>query len=209
VLVRGVGVEATAAADRRAAAGGADAERLATIMGELTAMAHDAQQRSWSDYDDAPVIREYLAEFVALTRAANPAVVVAAVRDFRTVGRLGGHHEVVDTLAVYFQMETRPALRVLVLRLLLALVALDPTVVVVLQESVLPVELVHSLVAAGAGGARPAGLAASLRLLACVWSCGRPLPAALAQVVTEPLAAALLALVAAEVRFGWAAAFST
>jgi hypothetical protein len=64
----GSGADSDAAHDNFAqfAAGGDDAKRLSTIMTELTDMKNDAQQRTWSIYDDSDIIQEYLDEFLVL-----------------------------------------------------------------------------------------------------------------------------------------------
>lgn len=52
-------------------------------------------------------------------------------------------YEVLDTLVVYYQMETRSPLRVILLQLFAALGGIDREVFPVLQDSQLPLELVR------------------------------------------------------------------
>ncbi len=136
------------------AAGGDDAKRLSTIMTELTDMKNDAQQRSWSIYDDSDIIQEYLDEFLVLMEVpaakmfslhmffnflytvnlqqADPRGVALGVRLFHSPGQVG-KYEIVDTLVVYYQMETRVLLRLRLLRLFFRCVELDADIIAVLQ----------------------------------------------------------------------------
>jgi hypothetical protein len=50
---------------------------------------------------------------------------------------------VLETLVVYFQMETRSTLRVKLLKLFIALSEVDTSVLPILQDSQLPLELVR------------------------------------------------------------------
>jgi len=77
---------------------GADVLRLREVIDELTAMKNDAQQRSWSVYDDSPVILEYLEEFLALATEADPRAVASVIETFTSGG--SGRYEVLDTLDV-------------------------------------------------------------------------------------------------------------
>ena len=150
-------VRSVAAAGGAGVHEGADVARLRVIIEELTAMKNDAQQRSWSIYDDSTVIAEsvalsaptaappdsaccngqffppgaslhipastdsvsiplpespttrcgrYLEELLALVTEADPRVVAKLVATYTSVGQLG-QYEILDTLVVYYQMETR------------------------------------------------------------------------------------------------------
>eukprot|EP00047_Mylnosiga_fluctuans_P017398 m.61081 g.61081 ORF g.61081 m.61081 type:complete len:693 (-) comp7060_c0_seq1:698-2776(-) len=115
---------------------GSDRPRLEAIMQELTDMKNDAQQRSWSIYDDSDVIGEYLGELKQLVGEADPQVVVSVLRGWNSPGQQGAY-EFAETLVVYYQMESRVNLRELVLELFFEFGALDPELNLTLQVRVL------------------------------------------------------------------------
>ena len=71
-------------------------------------MQNDAQQRSWSIYDDAGIIQEYLEEFISIVEDADIRAVTNMIATFQSPGQLGSY-EIVETLVVYYQMASLPA----------------------------------------------------------------------------------------------------
>eukprot|EP00040_Diaphanoeca_grandis_P028332 m.163881 g.163881 ORF g.163881 m.163881 type:complete len:707 (-) comp31311_c0_seq3:74-2194(-) len=124
--------------------GGADFERLQVIIEELTAMKNDKQQRSFSTHDDVDIIKDYLSEFSSIVEDADERVVKHLVKTFQSTGQLGDY-EIVESLVVYYQMETRSDIREQVLKLFMSLGARDSEVFTVLQNGILPVELVRDM----------------------------------------------------------------
>eukprot|EP00051_Salpingoeca_urceolata_P012783 m.158490 g.158490 ORF g.158490 m.158490 type:complete len:115 (+) comp17602_c0_seq1:1967-2311(+) len=101
-------------------------------MEELTEIKDDAQQRSWSSHDDFDGIKDLLNHFLSLIQDGNPTVLTKLVQTFCSVGQ-HGCYEFVETLVLYYQMETRAELRALILKVLDALGEADQEVFSVLQ----------------------------------------------------------------------------
>lgn len=73
------------------------------------------------------LICRYIEEFVALVTEGDPAVTKRVIREWSSPGQVG-FYEIVETLVVYYQMETRNDLRLALLRLFGCLGELDTAV---------------------------------------------------------------------------------
>ncbi len=80
---------------------------------------------------------------MSLVQQGDPAAVARIIRTYASVGQVG-EHEIVETLVVYYQMETRLELRLLLLRLFGALGTLDRAVFSVLLVCVCASSCPHS-----------------------------------------------------------------
>lgn len=117
--------------------GSKDAVRLEVIFSEMAACKDDSQQRSWALHEDESVITEYLTELVSILDNANPEICR------HSVAKDG--YDAVDTLVLYYQMETRVSIRLLLLQVFGALCGLDARVISELLNSVLPLELARDM----------------------------------------------------------------
>ncbi|XP_072176871.1 NCK-interacting protein with SH3 domain-like [Diadema setosum] len=117
--------------------GSRDHDRLEVIFTELTACKDDSQQRSWALHEDEAIISEYLEELISILSDADPRVCQAVVRK--------DNFECIQNLVLYYQMEHRPSLRLLLLKTFGALCNLDRDALSSLLYSVLPVELARDM----------------------------------------------------------------
>ena len=104
----------------------------------------EIHRRSWAIEDDAEIIQEYLDEVVHMIKEANPREVVAAFTVFETPGQ-NIPFEIVETLVLYYQMESRSQIRFKLLHLFTTLGMMHAPTLPVLQTSVLPLELARAL----------------------------------------------------------------
>ncbi|XP_038068583.1 NCK-interacting protein with SH3 domain-like isoform X2 [Patiria miniata] len=117
--------------------GSMDKERLEVIFAELTDCKNDSQQRSWALHEDEAVISEYLEELTTILSDANPDVCKAVIyRD---------NYEVINSLVLYYQMEHRTSLRLLLLKAFGVLCGLESLILSQLLSSVLLVELARDM----------------------------------------------------------------
>ncbi|XP_071807661.1 NCK-interacting protein with SH3 domain-like [Asterias amurensis] len=117
--------------------GSKDMERLMVIFSELTDCKNDSQQRSWALHEDEAVISEYLEELSSILSDANPDVCKAVIqRD---------NYEVINSLILYYQMEMRTSLRLLLLKVFGVLCGLEAVIASQLLYSVLLVEIARDM----------------------------------------------------------------
>ncbi|XP_074646748.1 NCK-interacting protein with SH3 domain-like isoform X2 [Tubulanus polymorphus] len=114
-----------------------DAKRLSVIFSEMAACKDDSQQRSWALYEDEEIILEYLEELFSILSKANASVSRHLIRR--------ENYECVDTLVLYYQMETRSTIRNVLLNVFAALCGLDVLVIDILLNSILPLELARDI----------------------------------------------------------------
>ncbi|XP_041458098.1 NCK-interacting protein with SH3 domain-like [Lytechinus variegatus] len=117
--------------------GSRDHERLEVIFKELTACKDDAQQRSWALYEDEEIISDHLKELITILCDADPRVCKAVVKK--------DHFEYIHNLVLYYQMEQRSSIRMLLLKVFGALCNLDREALSSLLSSVLVVELARDM----------------------------------------------------------------
>ncbi|XP_072027426.1 NCK-interacting protein with SH3 domain-like [Amphiura filiformis] len=117
--------------------GGHDQERLQVIFQELTECKDDSQQRSWALHEDERIITDHLQELITILSDADPKVCRAVIQQ--------NHYEAIHDLVLYYQMELRSSLRLLLLKTFGALCGLDPEALSNLLSSILPVELARDM----------------------------------------------------------------
>ncbi|KAK2182728.1 hypothetical protein NP493_340g03079 [Ridgeia piscesae] len=117
--------------------GSQDAQKLEMIFRELSACKDDSQQRSWFLHEDEHTITTHLNELLSILSNADPQLCRHVIdRD---------NYEAVHNLVLYYQMETRVSLRLLLLKVFGALCGLGPTFISELLTSVLPLELARDI----------------------------------------------------------------
>ncbi|XP_011305468.1 NCK-interacting protein with SH3 domain [Fopius arisanus] len=114
-----------------------DAERLKVIFRELTSCKEDSQQRSWMLYEDEAVIVDYIKELTSILTNADANVSRHALR----LDQYNG----ISTLIQYYQMEARWTIRQLLLQSFGVMCSLDPVVVTIMLNSILPMELARDM----------------------------------------------------------------
>eukprot|EP00041_Stephanoeca_diplocostata_P019158 m.407664 g.407664 ORF g.407664 m.407664 type:complete len:831 (-) comp21229_c0_seq1:35-2527(-) len=172
-----------------------DTVRLELLMEDITAIVEDTQQRNWAaGSDDTNAIHAVLHEMLVLVRDADSKRVRHLVEAFQSVGR-AGVYEIVETLVVYYQMETRAVLRDDLVKLFVCLTHNNPAVLPVLQNSVLPLELAREVMSGDVfDGARVDHIGEVLELLTAVVACGFSMPVTHADTLNGTFAAALVAV---------------
>ncbi|XP_013393365.1 NCK-interacting protein with SH3 domain-like [Lingula anatina] len=144
--------------------GSQDAVRLQVIFSEISACKDDSQQRGWSLYEDESVILEYLEELLSILNGANPDI----CRQIVSMEK----YEAVDTLVVYYQMETRKSIRLQLLQVFGALCGLDAKIISMLLTTILPIELARDMQT----DTDIQKLSYSSLVLTMIFSMGEPLP---------------------------------
>eukprot|EP00049_Salpingoeca_infusionum_P026898 m.28788 g.28788 ORF g.28788 m.28788 type:complete len:921 (+) comp9078_c0_seq2:126-2888(+) len=124
--------------------GGFDVPRLHHVLENITTMQRDRQQREWSAHDDTSAISDMLTTLKNLAREGNPDLMQSIVRTWNSPGQVC-EYEIIETLTSYYQMETRVALKVLLLEVFDTLSAADASILSVLKVSAVPVELAREL----------------------------------------------------------------
>ncbi|XP_063994558.1 NCK-interacting protein with SH3 domain isoform X1 [Diachasmimorpha longicaudata] len=114
-----------------------DAERLKVIFIELTSCKEDSQQRSWMLYEDEAIIVDYIKELTSILTNADANVSRHALR----LDQYNG----INTLIQYYQMEARWTIRQLLLQSFGVMCSLDPVVVTIMLNSILPMELARDM----------------------------------------------------------------
>ncbi|XP_048583045.1 NCK-interacting protein with SH3 domain [Nematostella vectensis] len=114
-----------------------DGQGIENILRALTEHKDDAQQRSWALDMDEPIITKQLNDLLTLLSDARRSVSRAVIRQEEY-----GH---LESLVVYFQMEHRRSLRLLLLKVFGSLCRVDQGVIPELLCSVLPGELASSM----------------------------------------------------------------
>ncbi|KDR09746.1 NCK-interacting protein with SH3 domain [Zootermopsis nevadensis] len=142
-----------------------DARRLRVIFTELTSCKEDSQQRSWILYEDETTITEYIQELVSILTNADANVSRHVLS--------GDKYQGVTTLLQYYQMEIRWSIRQLLLQAFGIMCSLDTTVVTIMLNSVLPMELARDMCTNPRNIPR---LKYSSLLLTMVFSMGEPMP---------------------------------
>uniref|UniRef100_T1J6B7 SH3 domain-containing protein n=1 Tax=Strigamia maritima TaxID=126957 RepID=T1J6B7_STRMM len=114
-----------------------DAKRLREIFFELKGVLDDEQQRSWTLYEDENAILQILEELVSILANADTAISRHCIME--------NNYDPVLCLVSYYQMEIRLTIRLLVLKVLGAMCALDAKVISTLLMSILPMELARDM----------------------------------------------------------------
>ncbi|XP_014469950.1 PREDICTED: NCK-interacting protein with SH3 domain isoform X2 [Dinoponera quadriceps] len=142
-----------------------DANRLKIIFTELTSCKEDSQQRSWMLYEDESIIVEYIKELTEILTNADANVSRYVLRQDRYNG--------VTILIQYYQMETRWTIRQLLLQSFGVMCSLDPVVLTIMLNSILPMELARDMQSNPRNVLR---LNYSSLLLTMIFSMGEPMP---------------------------------
>ncbi|XP_014209971.1 NCK-interacting protein with SH3 domain isoform X2 [Copidosoma floridanum] len=142
-----------------------DANRLKIIFTELTSCKEDSQQRSWMLHEDEPTICEHIKELTSILTNADARVSRHVLRQ--------DHYDGVDTLIQYYQMETRWTIRQLLLQSFGVMCTLDPVIVTIMLESILPMELARDM---KSNSRNVTKLNYSALLLTMIFSMGEPMP---------------------------------
>ncbi|XP_064633439.1 NCK-interacting protein with SH3 domain-like [Lineus longissimus] len=114
-----------------------DAQRLSVILSQMAECKDDSQQRSWALHEDEAMIKGCLEELISILSNANQSICRQVISR--------NHFEALDTLVLYYQMETRVSIRLLLLKSFGALCNLEARVISELLTSVLAVELARDL----------------------------------------------------------------
>ncbi|XP_036140325.1 NCK-interacting protein with SH3 domain isoform X3 [Monomorium pharaonis] len=142
-----------------------DANRLKIIFTELTSCKEDSQQRSWMLYEDESIIVEYIKELTEILTNADANVSRYVLRQDRYNG--------VTILIQYYQMEARWTIRQLLLQSFGVMCSLDPVVLTIMLNSILPMELARDMKSNPRNVLR---LNYSSLLLTMIFSMGEPMP---------------------------------
>ncbi|XP_023720301.1 NCK-interacting protein with SH3 domain isoform X2 [Cryptotermes secundus] len=142
-----------------------DAHRLRVIFTELTSCKEDSQQRSWMLYEDETTIIEYIQELISILTNADANISRHVMS--------GDKYHGVSSLVQYYQMEIRWSIRQLLLQAFGVMCSLDPTVVTLMLNSVLPMELARDMRTNPRDIPR---LNYSSLLLSMIFSMGEPMP---------------------------------
>ncbi|KAL6254250.1 hypothetical protein P5V15_014868 [Pogonomyrmex californicus] len=142
-----------------------DANRLKIIFTELTSCKEDSQQRSWMLYEDESIIVEYIKELTEILTNADANVSRHVLRQDRYNGA--------TILIQYYQMETRWTIRQLLLQSFGVMCSLDPVVLTIMLNSILPMELARDMKSNPRNVLR---LNYSSLLLTMIFSMGEPMP---------------------------------
>ncbi|XP_053576707.1 NCK-interacting protein with SH3 domain [Bombina bombina] len=142
-----------------------DEQRLEVIFTDLARHKDDAQQRSWALYEDENVILCYLEELLLILTDADPEVCKKMCKK--------NQFEAVMSLVSYYQMEHRVPLRLMLLKCFGAMCNLDASIISVLVNSVLPMELARDMQTHTQEHQK---MCYSALVLAMIFSMGEPLP---------------------------------
>ncbi|XP_012282420.1 NCK-interacting protein with SH3 domain [Orussus abietinus] len=142
-----------------------DANRLKVIFNELASCKEDSQQRSWMLYEDESIIVEYIKELTSILTNADANISRYALR----IDQYNG----VTTLVQYYQMEARWTIRQLLLQSFGVMCSLDPVVLTIMLNSVLPMELARDM---QSNPRNVPKLNYSSLLLTMIFSMGEPMP---------------------------------
>ncbi|CAG0891402.1 unnamed protein product [Cyprideis torosa] len=110
-----------------------DAVRLRRVLRKLVDARNDEQQRSWHLHEDEGQICEFLDEAMEIMLGADPLITTQVIS-------FEGYRYVLD-LVSYYQMELRRRIRLKLLELMTLTCVLDPKVIPICINSVLPLEL--------------------------------------------------------------------
>nr|XP_018904416.1 PREDICTED: NCK-interacting protein with SH3 domain [Bemisia tabaci] len=142
-----------------------DGKRLQNILEELISCKEDSQQRSWELYEDESIIIEYLTELLSILNNADINICrhVLSKDQFRAV----------CALIEYYQMETRWSIRQPLLQTFGVMCGIHASVITVLLNSVLPMELARDMMSNPENVPR---LLNSALLLSMIFSMGESMP---------------------------------
>nr|CAB3264231.1 NCK-interacting protein with SH3 domain-like [Phallusia mammillata] len=114
-----------------------DMESLGLAFANLAEIKDDAQQRNWAINDDELKISNILNDILQFLTECSKEVCMKVVSS--------NQYAAIMTLATYYQMETRPSIRITLLQIIGVLCAISPKFVSMFLSTVLPVELVCEL----------------------------------------------------------------
>ncbi|ELT89621.1 hypothetical protein CAPTEDRAFT_130967, partial [Capitella teleta] len=117
--------------------GNHDTERLSEILMGLAECKEDSQQRSWFLHEDEHKISSYLEELISIAGNADPNVTRRVIAQDK--------YQAIHDLVLYYQMETRVTLRLLLLQAFGILCSLHAQIISELLGSVLPLELARDM----------------------------------------------------------------
>ncbi|KAL1132832.1 hypothetical protein AAG570_010784 [Ranatra chinensis] len=142
-----------------------DAQQLTSAFSYLTACRADAQQRSWQLWDDEHTISQKIALLTSILNDAHPAICqrVLKISDYADV----------SMLVEYYQMENRLSIRSLLVQTFAVMCKLDKTVISILLNSVLPMELAREM---QSNIKKIVLLEQPAQLLSMIFSMGEPMP---------------------------------
>ncbi|XP_076670690.1 NCK-interacting protein with SH3 domain [Andrena cerasifolii] len=142
-----------------------DANRLKVIFTELTSCKEDSQQRNWMLYEDESVIVDYIKELTSILTNADSNVSRYVLKQDQYNG--------VTILIQYYQMEPRWTIRQLLLQSFGVMCSLDPVILTIMLNSVLPMELGRDM---RSNARNVTKLNYSSLLLTMIFSMGEPMP---------------------------------
>ncbi|KAK2587861.1 hypothetical protein KPH14_003958 [Odynerus spinipes] len=142
-----------------------DASRLKIIFTELTSCKEDSQQRNWMLYEDESVIVENISELTSILTNADANVSRYILQQ--------DQYEGVNVLIEYYQMEPRWTIRQLLLQSFGVMCSLDPIILTIMLNSVLPMELARDM---RSNPRNVQKLNYSSLLLSMIFSMGEPMP---------------------------------
>lgn len=142
-----------------------DANRLKVIFTELTSCKEDSQQRNWMLYEDESIIVEYIKELTSILTNADANVSRYVLQQDQYNGA--------TILVQYYQMEPRWTIRQLLLQSFGVMCSLDPVVLTIMLNSVLPMELARDM---RSNPRNVTKLNYSSLLLGMIFSMGEPMP---------------------------------
>ena len=143
----------------------ADAKAMQSLLERLTQCKEDDQQRNWMLYEDEAAIGDLLRSLSDALRNCDRAISVHVMSKFK--------YFYIHNLVEYFQMETRWSLRRLLIENFMLMCSVDPLIISLLLNSVLPLELAQDLYENTTSVNR---LRHCALLLTVVFSTGEPMP---------------------------------
>jgi len=114
-----------------------DYASLCDILDQLTKAKDDEQQRNWMLYEDDEIITDNLRGLETLFRNASQEISKKVISRYK--------YTYVQNLIEYYQMETRWNIRKYLIEVFTMMASIDKTVISVMLNSVLPLELVQDM----------------------------------------------------------------
>ncbi|XP_067641873.1 NCK-interacting protein with SH3 domain isoform X2 [Eurosta solidaginis] len=142
-----------------------DSKRLQYIFSQLADCKNDTEQRSWMLYEDEDDIIQFLEELVEILNNAD--------ENISCYEMSCDQYQVLINLVQYYQMETRWAIKQLLLKTFTAACHLDHIIVDILLTSVLPLEIVEDMKTNFANLDKFKKL---VKMLTIIFSLGQPMP---------------------------------
>eukprot|EP00095_Tigriopus_kingsejongensis_P003296 snap_masked-scaffold355_size198070-processed-gene-0.1 protein:Tk03296 transcript:snap_masked-scaffold355_size198070-processed-gene-0.1-mRNA-1 annotation:"nck-interacting protein with sh3 domain isoform x1" len=143
----------------------ADTRAIESLFEQLTQAKDDEQQRNWMLYEDEATIRTLLQNLSDSLTNSDRRVSTHVMAKFK--------YFYILNLVEYFQMETRWALRKLLIENFMIMCSLDPVIISLMLSSVLPLELAQELFQYTENVPR---LRHCALLLTIIFSRGEPMP---------------------------------